>query len=133
MPNQGKVESTGYRVTVAIDHIQSHTLSYYDSSRSGISPLKTPLPEHNTKFKRGKHPCLRWYSNPQSQQASDRRNSPLSLFDNNWIQPFSRSGHSRQNNVLQDILTRHIQTLDSGAAQFHVLSLCYTGVCIKNK
>jgi len=70
--------------------------------------------------------------NPSKRETAEIRLS-LSLFDNNWIQPFSRSGHSRQNNVLQDILTRHIQTLDSGAAQFHVLSLCYTGVCIKNK
>jgi len=48
--------------------------------------------------------------------ASERPQKFASLFDNNWIQPFSQSGHSRQNNVLQDILTRHIQAFDGVTA-----------------
>jgi hypothetical protein len=54
---------------------RSHTTTHHsrwDSSRRVISSLHRRIP-NNTK---DKHPCPRFYSNPQSQQACGRRHTP---------------------------------------------------------
>ena len=62
--------------TWCLDHTQRHTTV-------GMTPLdkrsarrrERPLPD-NTQHITGRHPCPRWDSNPQSQQASGRRPTP---------------------------------------------------------
>ena len=53
------------------DHIQTHH-TRWDSSGRVISSAHRPLPDHT----QHSHPCSRWDSNPQSQQASGCISTP---------------------------------------------------------
>jgi len=57
---------------------RSHTTTHHsrkDSSGRVISSSQRPLPD-NTTLTTDRHPCTRWDSNWQSQQASGRRPMP---------------------------------------------------------
>ena len=57
----------------------THTTTHHsrqDSSRRVINPSQRPLPDNTHIHTTDKHPCTRWDSNPQSQQASGRRPTP---------------------------------------------------------
>jgi hypothetical protein len=66
----------------SLSTIHSHTQTHHprcDSSGRVISPTQRPLRDNNTQhttLTRDRHPCPRRDSNPQSQQASDRRPTP---------------------------------------------------------
>ena len=61
-----------FSFTRFLDHTTHH--SWQDSSGRVISQSQRPLPDnYNT---HNKHPCPRWDSNPQSQQASGLRLTP---------------------------------------------------------
>ena len=68
----------GYCCTWSHSIAHTHTHTRQDSSRRWIGPSQRPLP-NNTQHSQetGRHPCHRWHSNPQSQQLSGRRSTPL--------------------------------------------------------
>ena len=60
---------------VSISHTTTHH-SRWDSSGRVISSSHRPLPDNTQHSQTDGHPCCRWDSNPQSQQASGRRPMP---------------------------------------------------------
>jgi len=57
--------------------------SHSDTPRSVRLPSKSdrPILKTSDKTQRDRHLCSRWDSNPQSQQARDRRSTPWITYD----------------------------------------------------